>query len=100
MLGGDGPLVERLKASLVEVEILSLASTLTQVRQDALAARSIISPRRTIAAIQYSVRLALRLRKRRAAVVHANSLRACVLAGLAGRLAGIPVVWQIHSVVS
>src|SRR5439155_11525126 len=28
----------------------------------------------------------------------ANSLKACVLAGLAGRMAGIPVIWQIHSV--
>jgi glycosyltransferase involved in cell wall biosynthesis len=32
-------------------------------------------------------------------LIHANTLRACLLAGLAGRLAGIPSVWQIHSVV-
>jgi glycosyltransferase involved in cell wall biosynthesis len=100
ILGGEGPLVERLNASGVEVEILSLAGRLTQVHQDAIGAPSMIHPLRTIAAVRYVIRLALRLRKRRPALLHANSLRACVLGGLAGRLAGIPVVWQIHSVVS
>jgi glycosyltransferase involved in cell wall biosynthesis len=32
--------------------------------------------------------------------VHANSLRACILAGAAAGLAGLPNVWQIHSVVA
>src|SRR5207253_4300256 len=36
----------------------------------------------------------------RTELVHANTLKASVLGGLAARLANVPNVWQIHSVVS
>jgi glycosyltransferase involved in cell wall biosynthesis len=47
----------------------------------------------------YAARLARRLRALEVGLIHANTLRACVLGGLAGYLARIPTVWQIHSVV-
>lgn len=80
--------------------MFSLAPTVARVRQDALSARSMVRPTRILTSIGYVFRLASRLRKSRAALLHANSLRACILGGLAGRLAGVPVVWQIHSVIS
>jgi len=40
--------------------------------------------------------LALLLRRRGVAVVHAGTPRAALYAGLAGRLAGVPVVWHVR----
>jgi glycosyltransferase involved in cell wall biosynthesis len=100
ILGSDGPLVDRLRKASVEVEVHPLAPVLTTIRQDRIERRSILSIMRTIAAAGSIIRLARRLKKARVKVIHANSLRACVIAGLAGRLTGIPVIWQIHSVVA
>jgi glycosyltransferase involved in cell wall biosynthesis len=57
-----------------------------------------LNPLRDASAMAYIARLASRLRGQ-ADLVHANSLRACILAGAAAGLAGLPNVWQIHSVV-
>jgi glycosyltransferase involved in cell wall biosynthesis len=42
------------------------------------------------------VRIARLARRIRADVVHTNGLKAHVIGGIAGRLAGIPVVWHVH----
>ncbi|MFP5311688.1 MAG: glycosyltransferase family 4 protein, partial [Actinomycetes bacterium] len=49
-----------------------------------------------IALAGYSVRLSRTLRRERAALVHTNSLKAALYGGVAGRLAGVPVVWHIR----
>ncbi len=100
LLGGDGPLVGRLRALGVDVEVLPFAPALTRLRQDGIRATSMVNPRRTVDAVRYVLRLRRRLKTANTAVVHANSLRACVLAGITGKLAGVPVVWQMHSVVA
>lgn len=100
ILGADGPLVTRLKRIGVTVDVVPMPSVLTKVRQQNIGLAALIHPVRLLAAVRYILRLARRLRQRHASVVHANSLRACVLAGLAARLARIPVVWQVHSVVA
>ena len=92
--------MERLQALGADVEILPISPSLTGIRQGAVRGWSLFRPGRAVNAIRYVMRLRNRLRKGRVAILHANSLRACVLGGLAGRLAGVPVVWQIHSVVS
>jgi glycosyltransferase involved in cell wall biosynthesis len=48
------------------------------------------------AASTYTARLARRLRELAPDIVHTNSLKAAYYGGLAGRLAGIPVVWHMH----
>jgi glycosyltransferase involved in cell wall biosynthesis len=42
------------------------------------------------------VRLARRLRRLRPDLVHANSLKSALYGGLAGRIAGVPVVWHVR----
>lgn len=98
LMGDRGPLVERLKSSGVLVEILNLPPTLARIRQGDLRPRAIFNLLRGGNGLAYSVRLSRRFRQLGIEVVHANSLRACVLGGLAGRLAGIPTIWQIHCV--
>jgi glycosyltransferase involved in cell wall biosynthesis len=98
LLGQGGPLAKTLRRAKVPVDILRLPKALGNVRQGRIGKATALSPRRIASTTSYVLRLAVRLRRRRVELIHANSLKACVLAGLAGRLAGIPVVWHIHSV--
>jgi glycosyltransferase involved in cell wall biosynthesis len=100
ILGGRGAFADRLLNQGVPVHVLALPSSLARIRQGGIEVRSILNPGRGVSAGLYVTRLARHLRAGRVDLVHANSLRACILAGLAGRLARIPVVWQIHSIVA
>lgn len=44
----------------------------------------------------HALRLAARLRRLRPDVVHANSLKSGLVAGVAARLAGVPMVWHVR----
>jgi glycosyltransferase involved in cell wall biosynthesis len=55
------------------------------------------STRRALAAVRWLARLA---RQQEAVLLHANSSRAMFYAGLAGKLAGLPVVWHVRVVQS
>jgi glycosyltransferase involved in cell wall biosynthesis len=100
ILGSDGPLVARLRKAGVPVEILPLPAILSGVRQDRLGRAAILHPLRALAALHYVRRLARHLHDRDIGLVHANSLKACILASLAARLAGRPSIWHIHSLVT
>jgi len=100
VLGAEGPLADRLRGQGLHVNILALPSSLKGIRQDGITRARMLDPGRAAGTARYVLRVAHFLRANRVSLVHANSLRACVLAGLAGRLARIPVVWQIHSIVA
>jgi glycosyltransferase involved in cell wall biosynthesis len=99
ILGGDGPLRQRLEAAGARVEILALPPVLSRIRQGEITLAAQLHPMRLLSGVLYAGRLARHLRAARVDLIHANSLRACLLAGMAGRLSGIPSVWQMHSVV-
>src|SRR5207244_1508395 len=63
-------------------------------------AHRMLNPLRTLSGLDYVRQLARRLRRSGTDVLHANSLRACVLGSLAARQAGIASVWHVHSVVA
>jgi glycosyltransferase involved in cell wall biosynthesis len=98
LIGARGPLVERLKSSGVPVDVFDLPPSLARIRQGDLGLRAILNLLRGGSGLAYGARLSRRFRQLGVEVVHANSLRACVLGGLAGRLAGIPTIWQMHCV--
>lgn len=95
ILGEDGPLVGRLREGGAEVELLVMPERSRRLRKDA------VSPRRlpilpAIEAAGYTIRLARRLRRLRPDLVHTNTLKAALYGGIAGRLAGVPVVWHVR----
>ncbi|WP_432573420.1 glycosyltransferase, partial [Kineococcus sp. SYSU DK005] len=92
VLGEDGPLVERLRAAGASVEVLPLAADARDVGRERVGGRLPVGT--VVGAAGYTLRLARRVRQLRPDVVHTNSLKASLYGGLAGRLAGVPVVWH------
>lgn len=95
ILGEDGPLVRRLEAAGATVEVLPLSSVARDVRRGrvqwgALPVRAVMET------LRYTIALARRLRERDPDIVHTNSLKAAVYGGLAGRLAGRPVLIHVR----
>jgi len=100
VLGEPGPLATRLESLGAPVTILQMSPSLRALRRSQVGSIRQLNPRMNFALLRHIGRLTSELRASRPALVHANSLKACVLGGLAGRLAGIPVVWHVHSIVS
>lgn len=99
IVGEDGPLVARLGASGISVEVLPLDRSAGRLGRDRVAAGRL--PLRAVAgAGSHLVRLTRRLRQLDPDVVVTNSLKAALYGGLAGRVAGIPVVWHVRDRVS
>jgi glycosyltransferase involved in cell wall biosynthesis len=97
ILGQPGPLVDRLEAIGVSVEILPMPSVLLSGYSGAWRT---LDPRRFLGSFGYAIELARLLRQRQADVVHSISLRSCVLGGLAARMARLPNVWHIQCIVA
>ena len=95
ILGEDGPMVAKLRAAGVSVEVLALA--------DAAASfgRERVRPGRIPLAVMantadYIARLARRLHRLGPDLVHTNSLKSALYGGVAARLASIPVIWHVR----
>ncbi|WP_165350376.1 glycosyltransferase [Xylanimonas protaetiae] len=93
LLFEHGPLVERLGAAGVPVEVLPLgrAGTVDRVRAGR-AGMLVLVPSMAV----FVLRLARRIRALRPDVVHTNTLKADLLGWAAARLARVPVVWWVH----
>lgn len=96
LLFSHGDLEERLREQNVETHVLPLSPTVVHTRKDQLD-RSALSRGRDIARIfVYVFRLRRFIKKRRPDLVHTNSLKADIIGGVAGRLAGVPVLWHVR----
>lgn len=96
LLAQHGPL-EALLAGRVPVTVLPLGDELANARRDALASTQGSSPLRSgLALLAYIRELTRFLRDQHVEVLHTNSLKASVLGGIAGRLAGCQVVWHLR----
>lgn len=95
ILAEHGPLVDRLEALGVSVEVLAMAERARGLR------RHEVGPGRAggVGAgltLAYTAKLARRLRRLRPDLVHTNSLKSALYGGAAARLAGVPVVWHLR----
>jgi glycosyltransferase involved in cell wall biosynthesis len=95
ILAEDGPLKSRLEAGGVSVEVLPMADTSRELRKDSVRP-GLAAVRPALDALRYTVRVARRLRALQPDLVHTNSLKAGVYGTVAGRLAGVPVVWHVR----
>jgi len=96
VLGEEGPLAERLREAGVDVQILALPTSVGRARKDGLGWRSVLKLGRIFQGAAYCWRLCRCIRKARPAVVFTNSLKSDVLGGVAARLSGVKVVWNVQ----
>jgi glycosyltransferase involved in cell wall biosynthesis len=95
ILAEDGPLVGRLLAAGVSVEVLPMRERTRDLRKDR------VGPGRVpLAAVldttTYAFRLARRLYAIRPGLVHTNTLKAGIYGSFAARLARVPAVWHVR----
>jgi glycosyltransferase involved in cell wall biosynthesis len=95
VLGEAGPLLHRLERAGVATEVLPLVPGMLNTPRMHVTLRR-LPLREAAATAAYAVRLNRLLRRVGPDLVHANSLKALVYGGLAGRLAGVPVVWHVR----
>jgi glycosyltransferase involved in cell wall biosynthesis len=96
VLFSDGDLRERLVKSGVETVIFPLSSNIVSTRKDTLGARGLLQGRRMLQILGFCWRLSKLMKKRGAAIVHTNSLKADIIGGISARMAGVPVLWHIR----
>lgn len=97
LLGEDGPLAERTRALGIETEVMPLAGNAREVRKDTLGGGALVRHAgAAMAFLSYARQVAGYARKRGAAVLHCNSLKADIYGAVAGRLSGVPVVWHVR----
>jgi glycosyltransferase involved in cell wall biosynthesis len=96
VLASDGPLRQRLEAANISTLVLPLAQTVVKVSKDSLGIRSMLKVGAILSIVPYVLRLRLLLRKHRVDLVHTNSLKADLIGGIAGRLAGVRVLWHVR----
>jgi teichuronic acid biosynthesis glycosyltransferase TuaH len=95
VLGEDGPIVERFTAAGARVQILAMNESARSVSRDRVVAGR-LPWAAAVETLRYIRRLARFLRAEQPDIVHTNTLKAALYGGLAGRLAGVPVVWHIR----
>jgi glycosyltransferase involved in cell wall biosynthesis len=95
ILGEEGPLVGHLRDLGVETEVMPLPERVREVRKEAVRLDR-LDPIALAYLPNYVHRLSRRLRALDADLVHTNSLKSALYGGVAGRLAGVPVVWHVR----
>jgi glycosyltransferase involved in cell wall biosynthesis len=93
----DGPLLVALGAVGVTTEIVAMPARTTGLARARIGRR--LPWRAALDSLVQVARLTRRFRRLRPDVVHANSLKACLAAGIAARLAGVPCVWHARDIV-
>ncbi len=93
IMAEDGPLVAKLTAAGISVEVLPMAESARGLGRSASRRRAAAA---TPASALYALRLAARLRRLQPDLVHTNSLKSALYGGVAARLAGVPAVWHIR----
>jgi glycosyltransferase involved in cell wall biosynthesis len=95
ILAEQGPLVDRLRAAGVSVEVLAMRERTRNMRKDHVRpGRLPISA--FVDTATYVVRLASRLRGIHPDLVHTNTLKSGIYGSIAARLARVPVVWHVR----
>jgi len=89
----DGPFAVELRTIGVETHILATPRDLLDARKDSIGGKSFLKMRAAMSTV-FALRRVIKQTK--ADIVHANSLKADILAGIAGRLSGVKLIWHIR----
>ena len=96
----DGPLADLVRQEGIDMHILPINPGLIELKKEDVfgdPVSMVLNPFRFAGAV---VRLAAWFRKMKINLVHLNSMKAGFYGGVAGRLAGLPVVWDFKDIIS
>ena len=96
VLAEDGELRSALERIGIDVQVVPLSDSVRDVRKDAVGVGSMGKAGALLEFLRYSRRIASIAKNGRFDIIHTNSLKSDFYGGLAGRLAGIPVVWHMR----
>ena len=96
----EGPFADQLRQRFADVEILTLAPEIAQTRKASIGWKSFFRISHVAHAGKFVLRLSRWIKQKDVEIVHTNSLKAHLLGGIAGRLAGKPVVWHLRDRIS
>lgn len=91
----EGPLVDQLRDS-VSVHVIVLKKSVASASRQSLGFASILKIGELVAIAQHIRQVTRRMRELKVDLVHTNSLKSDIIGGIAGRLAGLPVVWHVR----
>ena len=94
LLFSEGPLAAELRP-IAETHVLPMPQELLDARRESLAG-SRLPWRKGVALLQFFRQLSSTVDRLRPHLVHTNSLKADLLAGLVARFAGLPLVWHMR----
>jgi glycosyltransferase involved in cell wall biosynthesis len=95
LLLADGPFRERLERAEVSVEVLSTSPAVSGIRREGGTKQDL---RALPAVLELSWRVARMARGYD--VLYANSQKALIVGALAGKIAGKPVIWHLHDILT
>jgi len=95
-LFGDGPFRDRLSALAVDTVYVRSSRWLRSASRYRLSGALLRVAALVMAGLPTTVSLAALAHQTRADIIHSNGLKAHLLAGLAGRMIGTPVIWHLR----
>ena len=95
LLFSEGPLAEELRP-VAEVHILPMPQELLDARRESLGGASGLPTKKALGLVRFLARLSQTVNRLRPDLLHTNSLKADLLAGLVARYLGLPLVWHIR----
>lgn len=97
ILGEEGPLTDMLRGEGIETHVFPLISHIRMVRKDTLGFQGWLQRMKHISPLwQYALKIVRFARENQIDIIYTNSLKSDLYGGLAGRLAGLPVIWHVR----
>jgi glycosyltransferase involved in cell wall biosynthesis len=96
ILFSDGPLKSKLESAGVRVIVEPLDRRIADTRKDALGGKTLLRLLDVVRSLRFSWHLSRVLIREKVEIVHTNSLKADILGGIAGRIAGLPIIWHVR----
>ncbi len=100
VFGEEGPAADLMREIGVQTEIVPLTGKVREVRKDTLSPGAFMHLGRLVSFAGYAAKIARVARQQRAQIIHTNTIKAHLYGALAGRLAGLPVVWHVRDYVN
>jgi glycosyltransferase involved in cell wall biosynthesis len=97
LLGAEGPLADRFRAEEeIETYVLPLDERVATIKKDTLNIAAVLQISNVLRTLKYVFRVLKFIKVHKITLIHANSLKADIIGGIAGRLACRPVVWHVR----